>query len=57
MYDPLQECRVIVTIEAPGEPAKIRLWRGGSARAIHKAAKKAYPGATLGFGHAFWVTL
>ena len=57
MYAPSQECRCFVTIEEPGKPPKLRMFKGGSFAAIKKAAKTKYPEAVLSFGRSFWVTL
>jgi hypothetical protein len=52
------ENHVFVTVEAPGQPVKIRHWTGTcSVKRIHEAAKKhyqeLYPGVKLGFGNAW----
>lgn len=56
MYSKTQDCFIFVTIEDGDSPARIRRWRGSSARKIKAAARMKYPGATLGFGAAVWIT-
>lgn len=58
LYTLPQEVCVFVTIERADRPVIIRLWKSQvSFRAIRRAVKAAYPGATLGFGRVFWRTL
>ncbi len=49
------ECRVCVTIECPDGSVKFQWWRGTSARAIHKAAKKLYGAKCVQFGYAIYL--
>lgn len=57
MYAPAQFCRVFVTVEEPGKPARIVTWNGDSFKAIRRAAARCYgEGADLQFGAPMWIT-
>jgi hypothetical protein len=56
MYRARQHAYVFVTIEKKGETPKLKRWRGESCKSIQKAARKAYPGAHLGFGACIYIT-
>ena len=60
MYSAPQTCFVYATVSSD-KGILVRRWRSrNGARAIHRAAKKfyeeKYPGCTLQFGAAVWIT-
>lgn len=56
MYTAPQFARMFITVKEAGKPARVKVWRGTSAKAIRDAARAEHPTARLGFGRVMWVT-